>query len=648
MAQRSGEKWILAIALGVVLLTYSVAVGAHLVPRRSIDNLDFWYHISVGQQLQWNEPRTLVDGMYPLGYPLLLRLAVHNGIDALRAGQFLSWSGGFLAIASLFLLVYSLTGRVFVAGAGSLLLLTNQQFLYHATYEGNDLLAAGLQAVALTALWRATADNASTRPKVWLAISGGLLGFAYLTRYTALILLPVALCCLVPGHSRSRKGLVGAIAIYLAAFLATTAVQWWPSLIVYRDPFFNTQAKNVWFGMYGQSDWVNNWGKVPDSIRLTQVIALNPGRFILHWYTQVRSALVTTMQWTWLFQIGWILALPLLLLTRQLSLGRRLLLILAGTAPLAITAMAWLSPRFLLLPLWIEAVLITWMAFHLVQLIPLPKRAQLASAGGLLLILIAGLQWQSVNEWLRSKPGNDPLAVNSFLRLAGMQEPERVATNDPYLHASDETLRTRYTQTYWVDPSPSTVDDLLGKPAAKDWEYLVMDYSRGFGNYEEIREALGQAKDRLAPLALTERRDIFCVYPCAFPEAQPIDLDFGPGMHLVGYQLHGTSNEGALYLYWRANTKLTSSFKVSMRVTDSSGKIFYQTDNVPELWTWPTTEWRPQELVVDFYQWHLEQKCSSCGLSILVYDETNLEPVIATSSTGEQVGPLIALQSLAE
>ena len=126
-----------------------------------------------------------------------------------------------------------------------------------------------------------------------------------------------------------------------------------------------------------------------------------------------------------------------------------------------------------------------------------------------------------------------------------------------------------------------------------------------------------------------------------------MNVDFGPGMHLAGYRLHGTPREGALYLYWRANIKLTSSYKVSVRIIDPAGKVFYQTDTVPELWTWPTTEWHPQDLVVDFYQWHLDQECNGCSLSILVYDETSLEPVTATTSAGEQVGPLIPLRSLA-
>jgi hypothetical protein len=57
MTQASGKRWIAVATLAVVLLAYSAVVAAYLVPRQSIRNLDFWYHISLGQRLQLNEPK---------------------------------------------------------------------------------------------------------------------------------------------------------------------------------------------------------------------------------------------------------------------------------------------------------------------------------------------------------------------------------------------------------------------------------------------------------------------------------------------------------------------------------------------------------------------------------------------------------------
>jgi hypothetical protein len=646
--QSPGRRWLPAVVLLVVLLAYSAAVVAYQVPRQTIHNLDFWYHLTVGQRLQWNDPRTLVDGLYPLGYPFVLRLAAEWGFDALRVGQILSWGGGLLAIGALFLLVYSLTGSILIAVAGSVLLLTNGQFLYHATFEGNDLLAAGFQAAAILMLWYGLADRPTRRLKLWLALSGILLGFAYLARHTALLLLPIALFCTVLRYGRSRRDVVSAVALYSAGFLAVTAVQWVPSLIAYHNPFYNHHAKNVWFRIYGQRDYINNWRKVPDTISLRQVIALDPGRFFLHWVEQVRSALVTTMLWPWPLQIGWVLALPLLLFARQPGPSRRLLLVMVVAATIIGTAMVWVAPRFLLVPQWTEAALLAWLAFYLTRRLPLSKRSQLASAGGALLILAAVSQWQGVRDWLRTPPLVYPLEVNSFLRLAGMQDASRVATNDRYLHATDEPFRTRYALTYRVDASPSTVDELLERGPAADWEFLVMDYSSGQGNYQDMGEDFRQERARLAPLALSERRDIFCVLPCMASEAVPIDLTFGPGIHLVGYRLLETQNAGALYLYWRAERALGSSYKVSVRLKDEAGRVIFQKDNVPQLGTRPTTQWQPEALVVDFYSWQLDPDQDDYGVSILLYDEDSMELLTATTPGNETTGPLIDLLPASE
>lgn len=90
LAVLSRKKMRPTVALALLLFVYALLTGAYLVPRAAIANLDFWYHLSLAQQLDWGAPGTLVDGLYPLGYPFLLRIALGMAIDALRAGQFLS------------------------------------------------------------------------------------------------------------------------------------------------------------------------------------------------------------------------------------------------------------------------------------------------------------------------------------------------------------------------------------------------------------------------------------------------------------------------------------------------------------------------------------------------------------------------------
>gem|GEM_PF-2618928 len=763
-------------ALAVVLGAYTVVVAAYLAPRNAIANLDFWRHIRIGYDLAWGDPASMVDGLYPLGYPLSLRLATQAGIDALRFGQLLSWSGGLLMLASCFVLTMFLTRRRAFAIAGTALLLLNAHFLTYATYEGNDMIAAGLQAAAVVAVWFATSrgqvprhsgqaaaadepargagteaelespggapvsggdvpdspggvpdspgsvpglqpglQTASQSPHtdpsgfspLWLALAGVLLGLAYLTRYTALIMAVVLLIYLAVLYRRTpRRALTGA-AWLLAAFAVVTAVQLVPSWQAHGNPLYNEQAKNVWFGIYGQGDWVHNWPKVPDSIPLREVIAIDPARFLDHWLHQLRSAFTSPL-WPLPLHIAALLAIPALLLSRRPSAARRLLLLMTLLVPLAVTALAWLAPRFFLVPLWIEAVLIAWLAYRLVQVVPwerLARAAHRTADGGtstgsrwphgeirhgeipyaavasLLLVAAFGLQLPAAIEWFSEPPMTRPVEVNDFLRLAGMEDPRRVATNDPYLHAADEATRTRYVQIYAVDPKPDSAEALLANPLAADWQYLVLDYRNGFGSYDDLRNEFREARDSLAPLALSEDRDVFCVVPCAADQATPAGITFENGMRLTGYGVNTAAGEGSLYLYWQADEPLSRSYKVSVRVLDASGRELVQVDSVPQLWTYPTTAWEPRKTVVDFYSWSIDEdtrrqdgssprqdedpvgqdddprrqdadrrpsrsRCEGCSVALLVYDEETLEPSLAVTAEGRQVGPLVKLADL--
>lgn len=74
-------------ALVLLLIIYTVMVVVYLAPRRAIRNLDFWHHVAIGQKVRWNDLQTLSHGFYPLGYPLLLSLAIEVGLDSLRFGM---------------------------------------------------------------------------------------------------------------------------------------------------------------------------------------------------------------------------------------------------------------------------------------------------------------------------------------------------------------------------------------------------------------------------------------------------------------------------------------------------------------------------------------------------------------------------------
>ena len=134
--------------------------------------------------------------------------------------------------------------------------------------------------------------------------------------------------------------------------------------------------------------------------------------------------------------------------------------------------------------------------------------------------------------------------------------------------------------------------------------------------------------------------------PCYSHEVESFSLVFDNGMQLMGYRWHRTARGASLYLYWQTENELTLSYKVSIRVVNASGQEIVQIDNIPQLWTFPTTAWPPNTQVIDFYSWKMENTCEGCKVSLLVYDENSLTPSLATTESGQRIGPLIDLYHL--
>jgi hypothetical protein len=634
------------VALGLLLLCiaiYTLLVTTYLRPRYGIANLDFWYHIELGQRLNWREPASLSDGLYPLGYPYLLRIAVEKGVDALRFGQFLSWLGGLFCLVACFGLIYGITHRASVAAAGVLLLVLNLNFLTHAVFEGNDLLAAGLQVLALWLLWLTASDRARSHDLLLAFVGGIVLGLAYLMRYTSLILFPCAVLYLL-WRGRGRRKLASA-GLLVTGFVLTTLVQLMPSALVYHQPFHNLQAKNVWFGIYGQGDYVRNWGTVPDTISLTEVIGLNPTLFVRHWWDQFAQIFVSFRLWPPVLHVIWFLGVLAVLVDNRMHLADRMLVVLVLFLPIAVTAMAWLAPRFLLTSLVLEALVIALLIDRATTVVP--GRARLP----VLLALVVTLSLASrpaFIHWFQSPIDDRARQVNTFLRDIGMQNPRQVTTNDPYLHATDLPGRTRYDQSYSAVAWPHSAAELLSHPIAANWRYLVLDFDRGFGDYSVFRPADPEVMARTVPLRLDESSAIYCIEPC-FGEVVPDRVAFDNGMRLQGHSLQKSDRGLALILYWETDKMIDETYKVSVRLLDGAGKLVSQVDNVPQLWTRPTTTWEPGEVVSDFYYLPSDSRPpSDYRIALLVYQDPSQLPVSGHDEIRDQSGLLIDLPTVAQ
>jgi len=83
---------------------------------------------------------------------------------------------------------------------------------------------------------------------------------------------------------------------------------------------------------------------------------------------------------------------------------------------------------------------------------------------------------------------------------------------------------------------------------------------------------------------------------------QPVGARFGEGIELVGYQIqssHAQSTSLQVYLYWRCRALVDKDYTVFNHLLDAAGAWVAQQDGPPASGFYPTSWWRPGEVIVD-------------------------------------------------
>ena len=314
-----------------------------------IRNGDLFGFIERAESIRLTVPSALVSGFYPLGYPVLLRLAYRLSGDYAVAGMWLSWLAGVAGLT----VAYALAARAWSATAGlvaAVTLATNPTYIWLATTGGTDLPAATLMLLSVYLVVR------TMPPTTGGALAAGAaLGCAYLIRYTSATIIPAVLLwlALTPLAAYASAWRARTATLFLAGFLVAASPQLIASTVVHGNPFYNTQVQNVHFGMFGNQNWGLNIAASKRVSSLPALILENPTTFARHWYRNVVDALKDDLVQ---FPAGLLSCAGLLLLLRpRRTRDAGLLLGLAAGAFTLAVAMAFVTPRLLVFVTMIAA-----------------------------------------------------------------------------------------------------------------------------------------------------------------------------------------------------------------------------------------------------------------------------------------------------
>lgn len=670
--QEQTNKWRIAssivrvawLALPVLTVIAFIAVEAQRVaPAITIINLDYFTPVDRALVLGFRSLNGWMNPIHPVGYPWLIRVGMDLGWDAERIGQGLSIAGGVLGLCGTYLLALSVFKDKRFSALAVAFVASTSIFLYFGSIEGNDMPAAGVQILSLGLLAVSTLEQETPRSReVFLA--GLVAGLAYLIRYNGMVTaMAGGLWLVMIAIFGRRRAAWKAVALYGAAFLVGSALQWVPSLIATGNPFSIDQGQNVWFHLYGKTDFINEWQQAPQGVTVFKLFAMDPVKFIQHWWS--------AFQGFWISPELTLLDAPLTLFAQA---GFIFLLLAPGPAPikprgllaifvlghLASLSMMRLDRRFLIV--MIPILTIGAVSFF-ARLVPARWGIRRVVLPLNILALLVGLAWasQGLLGFAGGRPAPDwtVIQASNALHAAGMQSAQEVLSTHERLQDASVLGRERFVQAYWVAPKLESVADLVQAMRSHGWRFFIYDQNTGAAVYPALKGLLSPEAHpaELVPIYFPENRG-FVIYRLEGESSEgcsPLDAHFASGIALECYEAHvsqdvpaGSGRRAGVYLKWRAITHLDSSLKVFVHLLNAQGQLVAQDDGIPVLWLYPTDAWQPGQVVVDVHEFAVDAKLppGQYTLQAGLYDDGTGVRLNRVDAAGNSIDDKVVLSTI--
>jgi hypothetical protein len=565
------------------------------------------------------------DGLYPMGYRLLLRLGVELGLDVLSTAFVLSILGGVLGLLGAFLLVRRMTGSWVLALLTETVLACTSYYLFFASLDSTDMLAGGLQILSVATLF------ADGRPRRVASRAGLLAGLSYLIRYTASLTILLSLLYLV-GYAWSRRAQPRQDPevdkwwviplLYLLSAGVGAAPQLIASTLVEGNPFYTIQARNLWFHVIGGSDYIFEWTSPPEDLSVLNIVLTYPRELIAHWFDQFRgfwvsqSAVPLDAPFAPLMHAG---LLFMLLVPGKLARSDRAFLGLYTIGNLVLLSLIRLDKRFLivLMPVFVfAAVHFLW------RIVPPGVQIRNRSIYVRIPVMILLTIWSARYpfEFMRvNLQDRRVIEVSNTLHAAGMDSANQVySTHTGYQDVADPWKR-RFPQAASIAPRLASYEGLLELLQDDGYRFLIYDDDTGRTLYPELAFLLSPEvrPQGLTPVHIDEdgRHVVYRVAGAEPTAYRELDAGWENGIALKGYETYLSRDVPkkeeryrlGLYLHWQPTQPVSRMLKVFVHLMDSDGQLIAQHDGLPALWTYNTDEWQVEETIVDFHQMSFQE-----------------------------------------
>ena len=254
-----------------------------------------------------------------------------------------------------------------------------------------------------------------------------------------------------------------------------------------------------------------------------------------------------------------------------------------------------------------------------------------------------GLKWFPVRLLLLAIASLQPLLVGAshFHELDRSQRLEVYALGASMVSSAkgegavvvgllgESTLMRYFQEIYHLNPTASVI------AADPEEERLrVVKEALGEGRPVYLTRSLPGLPDHYRLWAQGSLIRVWDSPPPEIAPERPVGVEVVGGLRLEGYEVlvfpepprrwpvPSIPPRILVNLYWRPLKPLTDDLKVSVRFHDSEGRMLAQNDKVPVHFAYPTTKWKPGELVVDAYEFNLKPGVGK--LVVIVYDPSTL------------------------